>query len=185
MVMFPYYIFVAALIAFLLYNYRQVIKEKLGYHDSDTVLKQSVNNLQLELRGTADAIIEQFEREHKRMERTLAIAAERINELEKLLHTADTIQRHTNEKLAFQTEQKESYAQKDDDNTRPEDKRIRLVTQMAEHGMDVFEISQATGLGYSEVRLLLNIGRTGPRPANREPGTVEGEPGTGNSEHSF
>lgn len=173
--MYPFYIFVAALIVFLLYNYRQVIKEKFGYYDGKNILTKSVNNLQLELRGTADAIIEQFEREHKRMEMTLAKAAERISELEKLLQTAETMQRHTAKNVAFLNEPENVYAEKVDDNARPEDKRMRIVSQMAEHGMDVFEISQATGLGYSEVRLLLNIVRAGPRPVDREPGTVDDE----------
>jgi hypothetical protein len=175
MVMYPFYIFVAALIVFLLYNYRQVIKEKLGYHDGEKILKQSVNDLQLELRGTADAIIEQFEREHKRMEITLAKAAERISELEKILQTAGTIQRQTAKNIAFLNEQEKLNTEKADNIIRPEHKRMRIVSQMAEHGMDIFEISQATGLGYSEVRLLLNIGRTGPRPTNLEPGTVDDE----------
>lgn len=173
--MYPFYIFVAALIVFLFYNYRQVIKEKLGYHDGENMLMQSVKNLQLELRGTADAIIEQFEREHKRMEITLAKATERIDELEKLLQSAETIQRKTLKNVAFLNEQEKLHTEKSDDNVRPEDKRMRIVSQMAEHGMDIFEISQATGLGYSEVRLLLNIGRAGPRPVNREPGTVDDE----------
>lgn len=176
MVMYPFYIFLAALILFLLYNYRQVIKEKLGYHDSETILTQPVRNLQLELRGTADAIIEQFQQEHQRMEMNLIKAAQRISELESLIQRAEIIQQHAAEKSKFPTELEKLYPDKIDDNKQPKDQRIRIVSQMAEHGMDVFEISQATGLGYSEVRLLLNIGRSKPEAAgSRESGIVNRE----------
>jgi hypothetical protein len=45
---------------------------------------------------------------------------------------------------------------------RPEDQKVRIVLELAEHGMDIHEISKATGIAYSEVRLLLNIGRKHP-----------------------
>lgn len=168
--MYPFYLFVAALVIFLLYNYRQVIKDKLGYVDSGAAFTQSVEHLQLELRGTADAIIEQFEQEHQRMQLTLDLAAKRISELEELLQTAEEMQRHVAEKHACPAEQENIDEEKAEAHRRPEDQRIRIVSKMAEQGMDVFEISHATGLGYSEVRLLLNIGRTGPGTGERENG---------------
>ncbi|HWR55609.1 MAG TPA: hypothetical protein VN462_03800, partial [Negativicutes bacterium] len=101
---FPYYIFGAALLIFLLYNYRQVIKEKLGYHDNEMIFTQSVENLQLELRGTADAIIEQFARENQRLEIILAKAAERIAELENLLATAEGVRQPEAKQSHFSSE---------------------------------------------------------------------------------
>lgn len=168
MVMYPFYIFLATLILFLLYNYRQVIKEKLGYYDDETILTPPVRKLQLELRGTADAIIEQFQQEHQRMEMTLIKAAQRITELERLIQTAETIPREAAEKIYLPAGQEKSSAAKAAEDTRPKDQRLRIVSQMAEHGMDVFEISQATGLGYSEIRLLLNIGRSKAETVNGE-----------------
>lgn len=153
---YPYYIFGAALLFFLLYNYRQVIKEKLGYHDKDTMLTRSVENLQLELRGTADAIIEQFAAENQRLEKVLARATERIAELENLLKATEALQpAHNKSKLSVEKE-KQSVS-RDPIAEQAEAQRIRLVAKMAAQGMDVHAIGKMTGLSYSEVRVLLNI----------------------------
>jgi len=157
-VIFPYYIFGAALFIFLLYNYRQVIKEKLGYHDNETIFTQSVENLQLELRGTADAIIEQFARENQRLEVVLAKAAERIAELENLLETAERARQPAAAKQIYVSSEKEKLPRESGFSWSSEAERIRYVRQLAAQGMDVYAIGTATGLSYSKVRLLLNIG---------------------------
>lgn len=157
---FPYYIFGAALLIFLLYNYRQVIKEKLGYHDNEMIFTQSVENLQLELRGTADAIIEQFARENQRLEIILAKAAERIAELENLLATAEGVRQPEAKQSHFSSE-KEKLPQEKTPGLSSEAAALRQVRQLAAQGMDVHAIGTATGLSYSKVRLLLKIGNQG------------------------
>lgn len=155
--MYPFYIFMAALTLFLIYNYRQVIKEKLGYSQGDDpTLEKSVQELQHELRGTADAIIEQFEYEHQRMELNLLKAQEQIVQLEILLSKAGAMYDDLSQKhhaLEDKAHQNISSCK------HPEDQRIRVVLELANHGMDIHEISKATGIAHSEVRLLLNIGR--------------------------
>lgn len=164
----PFYIFVAAVLVFLVYNYRQVIKERLGYHDSE-IFTQSVKNLQDELRGTADAIIEQFAREHQRMETKLAEAAARITELENLLQAVDFVRGQADEQVLLPDGQDKFLPTQTAGSLRCGDQRVRIVGQMATYGMDVYEISQATGLDYSEVRLLMNIMNRESRTANPEP----------------
>jgi|GEM_PF-5716945 len=155
--MYPFYIFMAALTIFLIYNYRQVIKEKLGYVNFDEqTLTKSVQDLQYELRGTADAMIEQFEQEHQRMELNLLKAQEQIAHLKLLLLQAETVQNniiHRSPEFEDKTNAVVKQVK------RPEDQKVRIVLDLAEHGMDIHEISKATGIAYSEVRLLINIGR--------------------------
>src|SRR6266540_1429497 len=147
--MYPYYIFMTALTIFLIYNYRQVIKEKLGYCQFDNkTLKKSVQDLQYELRGTADAIIEQFEQEHQRMELNLLTAQERIAQLELLLLQAGAMQDGMTQHQPILEDKTNHMIEQVN---RSQDQRIRIVLELAEHGMDIHEISKATGIAYSEV----------------------------------
>jgi TolA-binding protein len=165
--MYAFNLFAAALILFLLFSYRDSIKAKLGLKRTDqTTLEQSVYNLEAELQNTADTIVNRIAQEQQRMELTLQKASERIAELEFLLRQAEykeqSIREECEKYQQFESiETDDSVFNRDlQQEVRIEDPRARIVCEMADRGMDVHEISQSTGISYSEIRLLINIGRT-------------------------
>jgi TolA-binding protein len=177
--MYAFNLFAVALILFLLFSYRDSIKAKLGFkHTDQTTLEQSVSTLEAELQNTADAIVHRLAQEQQRMELILQKASERIAELELLLRQAE----YKEYKLESTREECEKYQPIESRETknsvferileqeiRSEDPRIRIVCEMADQGMEIHEISQATGIDYSEIRLLINIGRRqAVRPASRQ-----------------
>jgi TolA-binding protein len=174
--MYAFNLFAVALILFLLFSYRDSIKAKLGFkHTDQTTLEQSVSTLEAELQNTADAIVRRLAQEQQRMELILQKAAERIAELELLLRQAEYKLESTREECEkYQPiesrETKNSVFERIlEQEIRSEDPRIRIVCEMADQGMEIHEISQATGIDYSEIRLLINIGRRqAVRPASRQ-----------------
>jgi TolA-binding protein len=174
--MYAFNLFAVALILFLLFSYRDSIKAKLGFkHTDQTTLEQSVSTLEAELQNTADAIVRRLAQEQQRMELILQKAAERIAELELLLRQAEYKLESTREECEkYQPiesrETKNSVFERIlEQEIRVEDPRIRIVCEMADQGMEIHEISQATGIDYSEIRLLINIGRRqAVRPASRQ-----------------
>jgi hypothetical protein len=159
--MYPFYLFVIALAAFLLYSYRREILDKIGYQRiNEDAIGQSVDNLQNQLQGTADRIVEELAAQYSQLHLLMEESKKMAERLEGLVAKAEVICIELDARKERQAKEHSEAVPKDlHEQEIQEDPRLRIVCQMADHGMDIHEISNGTGIGYSEVRLLLNIAR--------------------------